>query len=199
MRQLTRDVSKLKEDDVINVLLYAIYKLTNDPEYSAISELAYVLDKDSLYKLCATFGGATIKIPPLSLFKNITKALLEGAKNTLKANCVLAEDIVVEIVPGSFELIFGCSQMVKHHTVDAVIAIGCVIRGDTPHFDYICQAVSSGISKINVEGDVPVIFGLLTTNSQEQAEERSGGILGNKGDEYAITALKMVAFAQKYK
>ena len=78
-------------------------------------------------------------------------------------------------------------------------AIGCVIRGDTPHFDYICQAVSSGISKINVEGDVPVIFGLLTTNSQEQAEERSGGILGNKGDEYAITALKMVAFAQKYK
>ena len=129
---------------------------------------------------------------------NITKALLEGAKNTLKANGVLAEDIVVEIVPGSFELIFGCSQMVKHHTVDAVIAIGCVIRGDTPHFDYICQAVSSGISKINVEGDVPVIFGLLTTNSQEQAEERSGGILGNKGDEYAITALKMVAFAQKY-
>ena len=76
MRQLTRDVSKLKEDDVINVLLYAIYKLTNDPEYSAISELAYVLDKDSLYKLCATFGGATIKIPPLSLCKNITKALL---------------------------------------------------------------------------------------------------------------------------
>ena len=76
MRQLTRDVSKLKEDDVINVLLYAIYKLTNDPEYSAISELAYVLDKDSLYKLCATFGGAIIKIPPLSLFKNITKALL---------------------------------------------------------------------------------------------------------------------------
>ena len=76
MRQLTKDVSRLREKDVINVLLYAIYKLTNVPEYSAISELAYVLDKDSLYKLCATFGGATIKIPPLSLFKNITKALL---------------------------------------------------------------------------------------------------------------------------
>ena len=76
MRQLTKDVSRLKENDIINVLLYAIYKLTNTPEYSAISELAYVLDKDSLYKLCATFGGATIKIPPLSLFKNITKALL---------------------------------------------------------------------------------------------------------------------------
>ena len=76
MRQLTKDVSRLKENDIINVLLYAIYKLTNTPEYAAISELAYVLDKDSLYKLCATFGGATIKIPPLSLFKNITKALL---------------------------------------------------------------------------------------------------------------------------
>ncbi len=131
--------------------------------------------------------------------ENITKALLNGAKETLISNGVNPEDVVVEIVPGSFELIFGCSQMVKKHDVDAVIAIGCVIRGDTPHFDYICQAVSSGISKLNVEENVPVIFGLLTTNSQEQAEERSGGILGNKGDEYAITALKMIAFAQKYK
>ncbi len=131
--------------------------------------------------------------------ENITKALLNGAKETLISNGVDAKDVVVEIVPGSFELIFGCSQMVKKHNVDAVIAIGCVIRGDTPHFDYICQAVSSGISKLNVEENVPVIFGLLTTNSQEQAEERSGGILGNKGDEYAITALKMIAFAQKYK
>lgn len=131
--------------------------------------------------------------------ENITKALLNGAKETLISNGVDAKDVVVEIVPGSFELIFGCSQMVKKHDVDAVIAIGCVIRGDTPHFDYICQAVSSGISKLNVEENVPIIFGLLTTNSQEQAEERSGGILGNKGDEYAITALKMIAFAQKYK
>ena len=130
--------------------------------------------------------------------ENITQALLEGARETLKANGVNESDIVVEIVPGSFELIFGCSQMAKKHEVDAVIAIGCVIRGDTPHFDYICQAVSSGISKINVEGNVPVIFGLLTTNSQEQAEERSGGILGNKGDEYAVTALKMIALARKY-
>ncbi len=131
--------------------------------------------------------------------ENITKALLNGAKETLISNGVDEKDVVVEIVPGSFELIFGCSQMVKKHDVDAVIAIGCVIRGDTPHFDYICQAVSSGISKLNIEENVPVIFGLLTTNSQEQAEERSGGILGNKGDEYAITALKMIAFAQKYK
>lgn len=131
--------------------------------------------------------------------ETITKALLSGAEETLKANEVNPSDIVVEIVPGSFELIFACSQMAKKHDVDAIIAIGCVIRGDTPHFDYICQAVSEGISKINVESNVPIIFGLLTTNSQEQAEERSGGILGNKGEEYAITALKMAAFAQKYK
>lgn len=130
---------------------------------------------------------------------SITKALLSGAVSTLKANGVEPEDIEVEIVPGSFELIFGCSQMVKAGKVDAVIAIGCVIRGDTPHFDYICQAVSAGISNLNVKGDKPVIFGLLTTNSQEQAEERSGGILGNKGDEYAVTALKMVELSRKFK
>ena len=89
--------------------------------------------------------------------------------------------------------------MAKSGKVDAVIAIGCVIRGDTPHFDYICQAVSSGLSQLNAEGDVPVIFGLLTTNSQEQAEERSGGLLGNKGEEYAVTAIKMVGFSRKIK
>lgn len=130
---------------------------------------------------------------------NITKALLGGAVKTLKENGVIDADIHVEVVPGSFELIYGSAQMVKSGTVDAVIAIGCVIRGDTPHFDYICQAVSYGISELNANYSIPVIFGLLTTNSQEQAEERSGGILGNKGDEYAVTALKMIAFSRKKK
>ena len=128
---------------------------------------------------------------------NITKALLDGAVKTLKENGVESGDIKVEVVPGSFELIYGSAQMVKSGEVDAVIAIGCVIRGDTPHFDYICQAVSSGIAELNVSQKIPVIFGLLTTNSQEQAEERSGGILGNKGDEYAVTALKMIAFSRR--
>ena len=128
---------------------------------------------------------------------NITKALLDGAVKTLKENGVESGDIKVEVVPGSFELIYGSAQMVKSGEVDAVIAIGCVIRGDTPHFDYICQAVSSGIAELNVSQKIPVSFGLLTTNSQEQAEERSGGILGNKGDEYAVTALKMIAFSRR--
>lgn len=130
---------------------------------------------------------------------SITNELKNGAERTLKENGVAEDDIITMSVPGSFELVYGCAQLVKKGNVDAVIAIGCVIRGDTPHFDYICQAVSGGISKLNAEGDVPVIFGLLTTNSQEQAEERSGGMLGNKGDEYAVTAIKMIDYARKVK
>ena len=97
-------------------------------------------------------------------------------------------------VPGSFELVYGSSQMVKNGKVDAVIAIGCVIRGDTPHFDYICQGATYGLSKLNLQSDVPVIYGLLTCNNHDQAEARCGGILGNKGDECAITAIKMVSY-----
>ena len=96
-------------------------------------------------------------------------------------------------VPGSFELIYGCHQILKLD-VDAVIAIGCVIRGDTPHFDYICEGTTHGLSELNLIQDKPVIYGLITTNNMSQAEERCGGILGNKGDECAITALKMVAY-----
>ena len=124
---------------------------------------------------------------------NITGALLEGAVNTLKKHGVKDENLLVQTVPGSFELIFGASQMVKSGKYDAVIAIGCVIRGDTPHFDYICEGVTAGLSKLNVEYDVPVIFGLITTNNLLQAQERSGGRLGNKGDECAVTALHMIA------
>ena len=125
--------------------------------------------------------------------EEITHALRDGAIKTLCDNGVLADDITVASVPGSFELIFGASQMVKSGNYDAVIAIGCVIRGDTPHFDYICEGVTAGLSKLNVEYDVPVIFGLITTNNLLQAQERSGGRLGNKGDECAVTALHMMA------
>ena len=124
--------------------------------------------------------------------EEITHALRDGAIKTLCDNGVNAEDITVASVPGSFELIFGASQMVKSGKYDAVIAIGCVIRGDTPHFDYICEGVTAGLSKLNVEYDVPVIFALITTNTLLQAQERSGGRLGNKGDECAVTALKMM-------
>ena len=123
----------------------------------------------------------------------ITYALRDGAVQTLVANGVNKDDIDLRSVPGSFELIFGAAQMVKSGRYDSVIAIGCVIRGDTTHFDYICEGVTAGLSKLNVEYDVPVIFGLITTNNLLQAQERSGGRLGNKGDECAVTALQMMA------
>ena len=128
--------------------------------------------------------------------EEITHALRDGAIKTLCDNGVSSDDITVASVPGSFELIFGASQMVKSGKYDAVIAIGCVIRGDTPHFDYICEGVTAGLSKLNVEYDVPVIFGLITTNNLLQAQERSGGRLGNKGDECAVTALHMMQLKQ---
>lgn len=123
----------------------------------------------------------------------ITYALRDGAVKTLIENGVEKEDITLYSVPGSFELIYGASQLVKSKKYDSVIAIGCVIRGDTPHFDYICEGVTTGLSKLNVEYDAPVIFGLITTNNLLQAQERSGGRLGNKGDECAVTALQMMA------
>lgn len=128
----------------------------------------------------------------------ITGELLQGACDTLMRHGVAEEDINVLTVPGSFELIFGSSQFVKSNKVDAVIAIGCVIRGDTPHFDYICQGTTQGLAELNIKGDVPVIYGLLTCNTLEQAEARCGGVLGNKGDECAITAIKMVAYKRKF-
>lgn len=121
----------------------------------------------------------------------ITGALLEGACSTLVKHGVREEDINVKTVPGSFELIYGSARFMNSGQVDAVIAIGCVIRGDTPHFDYICQGVTQGLADLNRQGKVPVIYGLLTCNTLEQAEQRCGGMLGNKGDECAVTAIKM--------
>ncbi len=124
----------------------------------------------------------------------ITGALLEGAVNTLKRHGAKEENIIVRPVPGSFELTFGSHCLIESGQVDAVIALGCVIRGDTPHFDYVCMGATQGIAQLNATGQVPVIFGLITTNNLAQAEERAGGKLGNKGDECAITAIKMVDF-----
>ena len=101
---------------------------------------------------------------------------------------------MVKTVPGSFELTFGANQMMENSDVDAIIIIGCVIKGDTPHFDYVCMGVTQGIAQLNATGDIPVIYGLITTNTMEQAEDRAGGKLGNKGDECAITAIKMIDF-----
>ena len=131
--------------------------------------------------------------------ENITAALLHGAETTLKKHGVKPEDITIYTVPGSFELTYGAAMFVNSNSVDAVIAIGCVIRGDTPHFDYVCAGTTQGIAALNTQGDIPVIYGLITTNTMQQAEDRAGGIHGNKGDECAITAIKMVDLKRKFK
>lgn len=124
----------------------------------------------------------------------ITGALLDGAVKTLEKHGMLPENIHIKTVPGSFELIYGAHQMCLNGGYDAVIILGCVIRGDTPHFDYICQGVTYGIARLNSTSEIPVIYGLLTTNDLQQAKDRSGGRLGNKGDECAIDAIKMAKF-----
>ncbi|HAC21998.1 MAG TPA: 6,7-dimethyl-8-ribityllumazine synthase [Porphyromonadaceae bacterium] len=129
--------------------------------------------------------------------KNITEALLEGACNTLERHGVKTENIVVTRVPGSFELTFAAKQLADHKEIDAVIVLGCVVRGDTPHFDYVCDSVTQGITELNLMYDIPFIFGLLTTDNMQQAEDRAGGIHGNKGDECAISAIKMCDFVCK--
>ncbi len=130
---------------------------------------------------------------------NITGALLEGAVKTLKKHGAKDENIHVQTVPGSFELTYGSAQMIKSNKFDAIIALGCVVRGDTPHFDYVCAGTTQGIAHLNATTDTPVIYGLITTNTMEQAEDRAGGKLGNKGDECAITAIKMIDFTCRLK
>ena len=130
---------------------------------------------------------------------NITGALLAGAVKTLQTHGAKEENILVHHVPGSFELTFGAAQMIQSGKVDAVIAIGCVVRGDTPHFDYVCAGTTQGIAHLNATTDIPVIYGLITTNNMQQAEDRAGGCLGNKGDECAVTAIKMVDFKRQLK
>lgn len=124
----------------------------------------------------------------------ITGALLDGAVKTLEKHGCLPENIHVKTVPGSFELVYGAQQMTKNDGFDAVIVLGCVIRGETPHFDYICEGVTYGIASLNASQNIPVIYGLLTTDNLEQAQDRSGGKLGNKGDECAVDAIKMAKF-----
>ena len=124
----------------------------------------------------------------------VTGALLDGAVNTLKKHGAIPENIHVKTVPGSFELIYGARQMVLNGGYDAVIILGSVIRGETPHFDYICEGVTYGIARLNATQESPVIYGLLTTNDLQQALDRCGGKFGNKGDECAVVAIKMAKF-----
>jgi 6,7-dimethyl-8-ribityllumazine synthase len=127
----------------------------------------------------------------------VTWALLEGAEKTLKLHGVDENDIVTKHVPGSFELTLGAQFLAEYDDLDAVICLGCVIQGETPHFTYICQGVTQGITQLNMEYNIPFIFGVLTTNTQQQATDRAGGRLGNKGDEAAATAIRMAALQRE--
>jgi 6,7-dimethyl-8-ribityllumazine synthase len=124
---------------------------------------------------------------------DITENLYLGAQQTLLENGIKEENILRWNVPGTFELIFGCKHMLETQRVNAVIAIGNVIQGETKHFDFVCDGVTQGIKDLNVKYDVPVIFCVLTDNTKQQSIDRSGGILGNKGIECAIAAIKMAA------
>ncbi len=127
---------------------------------------------------------------------DITENLFLGAKQAFLENDVSKKNILRWDVPGSFELIFGCKKMIETQKLNAIIAIGNVIQGETKHFDFVCDAVTQGIKDLNVKYDIPVIFCVLTDNTRQQSIDRSGGKLGNKGIECAIAAIKMAALRE---
>ncbi len=122
----------------------------------------------------------------------ITEELLRGAVQALKVCGCADHNIVIKYVPGSVELTLGAHFFAQYTDVDAVIVLGCVIRGETAHFDYVCQSVTQGITDLMVSWNMPIAFGVLTTENMQQALDRAGGKLGNKGEECALTAIKMV-------
>ncbi|MDY0779865.1 6,7-dimethyl-8-ribityllumazine synthase [Tenacibaculum sp. IB213877] len=124
---------------------------------------------------------------------DITGNMHKGAIETLLDCGATQENIISWDVPGSFELIYGCKKMVETEKLDAIIAIGNVIQGETKHFDFVCEGVTQGIVDLNIKYDVPVIFCVLTDNTKQQSIDRSGGKLGNKGIECAVAAIKMAA------
>ncbi|MDH5396525.1 MAG: 6,7-dimethyl-8-ribityllumazine synthase [Cyclobacteriaceae bacterium] len=126
----------------------------------------------------------------------ITEALYSGAVETLLKQGILSENIIRKDVPGSYELPLATQWLANNVDVSAVLALGCVIQGETRHFDFICQAVAQGIMDVNLKTNKPVIFGVLTTDTKQQALDRAGGKHGNKGEEAAWSALKMLNIKQ---
>jgi 6,7-dimethyl-8-ribityllumazine synthase len=128
----------------------------------------------------------------------ITSALKQGAIDTLIKHGTLNENIVIKEVPGSFELTLGAQYLAEYGNVDAVICLGCVIQGETRHFDFICNAVAHGITELNIKYNMPFVFGVLTPDTKQQAIDRAGGLHGNKGDEAAVTAIKMLKLRRSF-
>jgi 6,7-dimethyl-8-ribityllumazine synthase len=139
-------------------------------------------------------SGKRFAIVVASWNEEITESLYAGAVQSLLDHGVARKNITRKDVPGSFELPLGALWMAEQKNIDAVICLGCVIQGDTPHFDYICQAVALGVMEVGLKTKKPAVFGVLTTLDKKQAEERAGGKHGNKGEEAAITALQMLGF-----
>lgn len=147
-------------------------------------------------ELVPSGAGKLVVIVRAEWNDEITSGLCEGAVSTLKQHGVAAENIVIVDVPGAVELTYAAKQMHEREEPDAVIAIGCVIQGETKHFDYVCQSVTYGITELNLSYDAPTIFCVLTDNIIEQSRARSGGEHGNKGTEAAVAALKMMAIGE---
>lgn len=143
--------------------------------------------------------GMRVAIVQAEWNEHITGALTRGALEVFKAEGFPDDDVQVFKVPGAVELTFGASQLIEASLFDAVIVFGCVIRGGTPHFDYVCQSVTQGVTALNADCDIPVIFGVLTVDNEQDALDRAGGVLGNKGSEAAEAAIKMHAFATMVK
>lgn len=145
-------------------------------------------------KNIADISGKRFAIVVAEWNAQVTEALFEGACRTLLKEGAPAENIIRKNVPGSFELTLGAQWVAERPDIDAVICLGCVIQGDTRHFDFICNAVAHGLTDVGLKFNKPVIFGVLTPNTLEQALDRAGGRHGNKGDEAAVTAIKMLGF-----
>ncbi|MFI3304842.1 MAG: 6,7-dimethyl-8-ribityllumazine synthase [Rikenellaceae bacterium] len=129
--------------------------------------------------------------------REITNAMAEGAINTFMAAGCPEESIIVKYVPGTVELSLGAQFFAEYTEVDAVVVLGCVIQGDTRHFDYVCDSVTQGVTQLSMNFNIPVGFGVLTVNDEQQALDRCGGIHGNKGDEAAATVIRMVALQRE--
>ena len=151
--------------------------------------------------LRGTISGKDIKVAiVLSLFNEfIGQKLLEGALKSLKENGVNEKNIDIVKVPGAFEIPLAAEKLASLKKYDTILCLGAVIRGETPHFDYVAEAASTGILQVSLKYSLPIAFGVLTTNNIEQAVERAGGKHGNKGYDIAITALEMVDLIKKIK
>ena len=131
--------------------------------------------------------------------EDVTGALFQGAVDAFLKLGIKKNNIIRKNVPGSFELPLGAQWMAEQKDISAVVCLGCVIQGETPHFNYICQAVAQGIMSVNLKTNKPVAFGVLTTLDKKQALERAGGKYGNKGEEAALTVVKMLEAKDRYK